>query len=725
MKTRFLLVTFCLMIGVVARSQQDDWSRYFSDIQLRIDTMEYHFIHNSLQVNNQKSLVFKYDADESVSEILLFPHKGAGIRKLRILESADFHIVDSLVNMNQEYYRFKVKFKNLTLSQFLQFTLGIKETADSLEHFVIIHLFPYHNTFVKLAPGNEELYIGEEKILDLSTNNKSNIKLSNDWTTGQDIDYLIDEKVGQLRLHLLAHVTGKRKLLLNIQTLKPYMESSSKPSYTLPQISQEYFVKTSRLAFLNLDKKEVTLDAVSQKAGIEVQIDDNRSLLMGKTYRIEDQEKAGGALIAELFTRNSLANNRVLCLMRLYNFHRQTEGYLYIKDGDDPKYITNINITPKTNIKKISLLHDGGDWTESLTVNPGETIVVKVEGEGLHKSKLIFEDLTDLSSDSALRSESLAFYKLNVPMSLNKKRISIFNFTENTGLALQVKEYQLARPLDFMQINYGDIDRTLSSLKSPILYRHGITDITFDFIPRRIDEDPHKLFGKQYLKIDVTLSNAKGQMLEMRTIDNVVVCPGDNSPRFNFYDTKDCKNDEISLNSILSRKTYDLDDWSKIELNIQDKKDKYGDEIYSKKIEIYLEKTYKFDIDVSFPGGLITVYKQFVKDKTGKIDSTHKQLAFGSLSGISMAVIGQFSFYDPEKIAKLRPYKIGAGFLALNAFNFSSGNVDRDVGLVIVGSIFPVNPERKLNFPLYVGFGYLLKAQQPFFLIGPGISIQL
>ena len=87
--------------------------------------------------------------------------------------------------------------------------------------------------------------------------------------------------------------------------------------------------------------------------------------------------------------------------------------------------------------------------------------------------------------------------------------------------------------------------------------------------------------------------------------------------------------------------------------------------------------------------------------------------------------MGQFSFYDPEKIAKLRPYKIGAGFLALNAFNFSSGDVNRDVGLVIIGSIYPVNREAKLSFPLYVGFGYLLKAQQPFFLIGPGISVQL
>ena len=33
---------------------------------------------------------------------------------------------------------------------------------------------------------------------------------------------------------------------------------------------------------------------------------------MGKTYRIEDQEAPGGALIAELYTQSSLSNGKVL-----------------------------------------------------------------------------------------------------------------------------------------------------------------------------------------------------------------------------------------------------------------------------------------------------------------------------------------------------------------------------------------------------------------------------
>lgn len=72
-----------------------------------------------------------------------------------------------------------------------------------------------------------------------------------------------------------------------------------------------------------------------------------------KLYRIEQQEDAGGSLIAEIFTRRILANDRVLCWLRTYNYHKQSEGYLYIKDGDKALFISNFNITPKTRIDDI------------------------------------------------------------------------------------------------------------------------------------------------------------------------------------------------------------------------------------------------------------------------------------------------------------------------------------------------------------------------------------
>ena len=89
-----------------------------------------------------------------------------------------------------------------------------------------------------------------------------------------------------------------------------------------------------------------------------------------------------------------------------------------------------------------------------------------------------------------------------------------------------------------------------------------------------------------------------------------------------------------------------------------------------------------------------------------------------------MAMIAQFSFYDPERIGKFKPYKVGAGFLALNAFNFNEG-ADRDVAIVVLGSLYPTRKDVKLTFPLYFGGGYFLGAKKLFVLVGPGIRISL
>ena len=88
-------------------------------------------------------------------------------------------------------------------------------------------------------------------------------------------------------------------------------------------------------------------------------------------------------------------------------------------------------------------------------------------------------------------------------------------------------------------------------------------------------------------------------------------------------------------------------------------------------------------------------------------------------------MIGQFTFYHPEKINVQRPFKIGAGFLALNTFNFSDDADNRNIGLVILGSLYPTTKDVKLTFPLYFGGGYQLKNQKWFLLIGPGLRIRL
>jgi hypothetical protein len=499
-------------------------------------------------------------------------------------------------------------------------------------------------------------------------------------------------------------------LVLKLQTERPTLLPGNRISYQLPVLRQEFNVKASRLRFLSPDQRSVTMDDASRRRGVELILDNGRSFELHRTYRVEEQEEPGGALIAEIYTRQYLSNDRVLCYFRPYNTHRQTAGYLYIKDNDTPRYLTNLDITPQTVIRNVQVLHRGGEWTSSLSVSPGETVDVRLEGEGLQKARVSFEDLPIIPSDSSVRTDARLVYRVQMPVGFSKRKSTVYNAGQPTGYALNVREFQRPHPLDFVSVVYGEAAQPITRLGGPVLYDGTIRDVVFQFNPTGIDKG-EQLYGKQFLSFEVRTLNAKGDLIEMRNIDNVVICPGDNSPRAAFYADKQCRTDPLSLNAILGRKTYDLDEWSRIVVTVKHQASQYAEPGYTQTVELVLKRHYKFDIDVSFPAGLLT--------------RKQKEEKFGDLGGISLATLAQFSFYSPNKINRLRPYKIGAGFVALNAFNLGSSTANRDLGVVILGSVYPTRREAKFTFPLYLGGGYLLGTSQWFFMLGPGIGVRL
>lgn len=703
------LLVFC---GLAAFGQTGNVTPTFQNVILKIDTSAYQFSKDALLYNGENHLAFPYTREDQVAEVNLIPAKFS-LNSVKLSRSADYTLMDSLVNVNNSYYRFKVRFRNLTASQFLNFTFTVKETEASEPRVEMVKLLPYTQTTAKIFQDDNELFVGEEKILEVETNNLANLKIPSDWVKSDGLEYRFTVQNNILRLHLVSNQLGNRTLRVKLQTFKPNLTAQGKLNYELPAIERTFTVKGSRLRFLSTDKKEVIFDEKARTKGVEVLIENNWNLNLQKTYRIEDQEQPGGMLVAELFTRNNVANNKVLCWLRLFNYHRISEGYLYIKDGDQARFITNFNVVPKTTIASVSLMHQGGDWSKDLSINPGEVFNLKIEGEGLQNAKFNFDDLINITSDSTLRSEEVMVYKLRVPLGISRKKVGIYNHTTNTGFALNVKEYQRPRNFDYVFINYGDGAKKVASLvDGPIFYEHVVKDITFTFTPNTIENDK-KLFGRQHLIFEIRVTNNRNELIDQRTIDNVVICPGDNSPRAAFYNDKSCNRGDISLNSILGRKTYDLNEWSKIEITVRHAKEIYSNEGYSKKIEILLRRRVKFDTEVSFPAGLLVKHQN--------------QDGYGSFGGISMAMIAQFSFYHPEKINRYRPYKIGAGFLALNAFNFSnSADVQRDLGLVIIGSLYPTTRDTKLSFPLYLGGGYFIsKKDNPwFYFLGPGIQVR-
>ncbi|QNF33703.1 hypothetical protein HUW51_13600 [Adhaeribacter swui] len=706
-----ILFLFLLWLGSLLPGYAQNSA--FNEVVLKVDTTVYSRSQNTIYANGEPQMAFTYDNDDEIAEVNLYAKNMAAIYNLSLANSADYNLLDSVVNVNDQYFKVKVKFKNLTTSQFLNFTFSIQDTTAAPPRVEVIKLLPVTNTTVQFTSNDTDLYVGEEKTFELTTNNLKNIRLQTDWVKSDGLDYRLSESNGTLRLHIMPNALGSKILNLQLQTNKPTLNKYQKPQYHLPVIQKTFTVKASRLKFINIDKKEITSDEVARTKGVEVMIENNWAINLQKTYRIEDQEQPGGVLIAELFTRNTVTNNRVLCWLRVYNYHRISEGYLYIKDGDQTKFITNFSITPNTTVKNILVLHEGGDWTNNLTVNPGEIINLRIEGEGLHKARFQFDDLTDITSDSSLRTETARVYKLEVPLNIKRKRIGIYNRAINTNFALTVREYQRPRTFDFISINYGDQSRVVAAVvDGPLFHDRVLKDVVFSFNPSIIDRDA-TLYGRQYLDIDIRVTNSRNDLIDQRRIEDIVICPGENSPRYAFYGGKDCTLGDISLNNILGRKTYDLDEWSRIEITIRHDKDKYGGEGIVKKMDLVLRRRTKFDIDVSFPAGLL-VKKQ-------------GESGYGDLGGISMAMIAQMSFYHPEKIARYRPYKVGAGFLALNAFNFSSSpDVDRDIGAVIIGAIYPTTRDSKLTFPLYLGGGYFIskKTDPWFYFLGPGIRVR-
>ncbi|GAB2947445.1 hypothetical protein GCM10027048_10490 [Hymenobacter coalescens] len=681
------------------------------DVALRTDTATYQLSRHTVIVQGEPTLFFWFRRDDETVELRLYPERIAGDKPLRLRKAADFQQLDSLTREPDGAWRTRIKFQDLTSSQFIR--LVVEQPGATADETLrdVVPLLPVAYTSVGLRASDDELYVGEEKVLELNSSNPRNVRATGEWVRTDDFDYrVLREANGSLRLHVLPKQLGRRTLTVKLQSERPTLHSGGRLNYQLPALKQEFTVKASRLRFLSPDKRTVTLDDVARRRGVELILDNGRSFDLRRTYRLEDQEEPGGALIAELFTRQYLSNDRVLCYLRPYNTHRQTEGYLYLKQNDQALYVTNLDITPKTTITSVQVLHRGGDWTSSLNVSPGETVDVRLEGEGLQKARFHFEDLPVIPSDSSVRSDARVVLRVQVPITFDKRKSAILNAGQPTGFSLNVREFQRPHPLDFVSVAYGESARPITRLNGPVLYPRTIRDVVFSFNTNAIDSDK-ALYGKQILNFEIRTLNSKGELVEIRNVENVVVCPGDNSPRAAFYQDKQCRTDPLSLNSLLGRKTYDLDDWSRIIVTVKHQASQYQEPGSTQVVELVLKRTFKFDIDVSFPGGLLT-------KRAGESSYTD----FG---GISLATLAQFSFYHPEKINRLRPYKVGAGFVALNAFNLNNANTNRDLGVVILGSVYPTRRDAKLTFPLYLGGGYLLTKKKAFLMFGPGIGVRL
>jgi hypothetical protein len=679
------------------------FGQIIEDLILQLDSNRYTFSTQSRDFYGEDHLFFEYNEEMPAAQVTLKLSDQSEGYAIQLLPSSDYEVLDSLVRFG-EMARFKVRFKGLSGSDFLRFSFRVsKEEIVRLEEFP---LMPTQSTYATIYPGSDELFIGEEKVFELVTNNANNLVLDYRWQEGDAFNYRFSQSANQTFLHLIPTKLGSQMLGLPIALRNPSIDFNDSLQFATEPIINIFNIKEGRLVFLGLDRQEITPND-DKTEPIMIQIDNHRSLRLGKTYRVENQEQPGGPLIAEFFTRTRLNNDKVLAELRVYAMHRKSDGYLYIKDGDQPKFVTNVDITPKTQITSIEVQREGTSWVNSSTVFPGEEVTVRLKGAGLHKSRISFQGVSDLVYDSLIRNENVSLFKIQIPKDVSSKNIEIYNYNQSMGQSLKVQEYQKARPFDFVTLDLAGDEFTVAEVEKPIYFARTLTDLVIEF-DRSVIDFGGDLFGKQYLTIDVKVSNKQGNLLEIYRFDEVVIAPGESSPRHNSYDLTNETTGAINLNNFLSKKTHSLEEWSRIDLEIKHIKEEHGGTGERKRIQIYLKRDYNFDVDLSFPAGLLI------------LEAGSDQ--FENFAGPSFAMIAQFSFYQPGKIAKYRPFKFGAGFMALDAFNL---NGNGDIGLVAIGSLHPTTSGKRLTFPLYTGFGYSLTKGVPFFLVGPGIRVRL
>ncbi|MFN3404840.1 MAG: hypothetical protein ACK40G_12140 [Cytophagaceae bacterium] len=701
---KYLFSLLFLIFSFVSFAQNGNG--YFKKFELKVDTSTYAFPQDAVLQKGEKILYFNVDSNEEIVELTLYPSDEYPIKSAYLYASDDFEILDSLRKISNRFFRGKVRLLNLYESKFLRFAVNLDlENGKNVTEELRIN--PSYPPSVKVPFDVLELYMGEERTIELPAVNAFNIQKVDTWTSMAGIRFRVQTTDQAVRVLVQPEQMGSRELNLNLTSARTFIIGKGKVSNEIPPIKLKFSIRPGRLHFINFDKTDFFLDPGEMQA-TEVQFDYHPGFEMNKTYRIENQQRPGGRLIAELFTVSVVGNNKILGWIRSYSLHKISEGYLFVKDGDAARFITNFNILPKPSIEQISVLREGQDWTTNNVVYPGERIELRIDGKGLSKAEFQFEGIKDLQLDTGRTSENVQFYFIRVPLDISKKRIHIYMNRVITRYDLQMREYQTPRELDFIAVYFDKEARYISSdyFNKPVLYRHSIPDINLIFYENQIDNKA-RLYGKQHLVIEVKMFNQRNEMIQFQRIDNVTICPGETSPRYSFYDLKDCRRSNINLNEYLLQKTFDMEGWSRLEILIKHNELKYGSTPgYSRKLTFIKERRVLFDLQISFPAGLLV--KRF--DQPG----------VGNLTGISTAFLAQLSFYDKERAGRLKPYKIGAGFIALDVFNVNARQ--RDLGIIVMGSLLPLRKDTRFTFPLYLGGGYLLQNDRFFLVFGPGIQ---
>jgi len=683
---------------------------FLEDLIITTDSASFSLKENAVDYRRSEYLYFVMGNLNEVVNIKIIPKKSSNVTDIDLLSSASIDVVDSLIKIADGSYVASLRFVDILDNPYSRIVLSARIDNQKINRSV--RLYPFIFPKMPDIEPSLEVYSGQEVRIPLPVKNPFLMEYHDNWQKQGIVEYRIVKGDAEPILILKVKRTGSQLLKIAVESTKPFVDKEGLLSFNLFTIHLNIRAVFSKVNYLNFDKQSYYFEPQGSKL-ISVQFDNNRNIKLNRTYRIEDQDKAGGRLVGELFTRAIIENqNKVVASLRTYALHRIENGYLYMKLGDETEFFTNFNILKKPEISEFSILRTAKDWNSSHIVYPGESIELKFEGVGLEDSNIKFSDgKYKAVADTSRTSEHVYYCNITIPVDVKERTIPITLNGHNTSFELLVKERERPRPLDFVTLNYGEGRKVINgeTFVKPALHNAEIGDMVIRFNEDNIDE-PYHLYGIQYLEVEVRYWDKNKKLIESRTVEDIKIVPGKQSLRHEGYSRSNASNPTIKLNDIMVNKTHELRPWSRIEITVKHDKSKYNGEGYSQHIQVYRSSKLTVGIEVSFPAGLLA-------KKLG-------EPGIGSLTGLSVASMAQFSFYKKNEINKLNPLSVGLGFIFLNAFNSltSTGEDNSDIGMVSLLRFQPLKADSKVNFPLYAGFGYLFKSEAMFLLIGPGIQ---
>ncbi len=698
-KRKFLLTLAVLTISLAFCQHKTDLS-----LTIKCDSLKFTDPINTIKDGDSTYLCFTSNEEQSVINVFFKWNNFQTTAPLSLLPSDHYTIIDSLKKNTDGQYGGKIR-----LNDFLTDPRPVLSVKVGSSHFNY-NLLPVVLPVITTDKKTIEVFQEEQKTIEFPETNGVNIKTENSFIPGKDFDYKLTNYLNLLAVTIKPHTIGARQITIPLKSNFPVLDGKGGLTNTIQIISININVRQFKFSYINFDKNTIFYSPDS-KASQQISLDYNPLFEQAKSFRIEDQQNSGGELIAELFVESIIDNTKkVVCRIKPFAFHKVSDGFLYIKDSEKNRFICNLNISEKPKIEKVSIRKNGDDWDETLTVHPGEQIEVRIQGKGLETNKIQFDGIPDAKRDTIKSSDEFVYFRFKVPVAIAGKHISLFLDRKETAYQLSVKDYKKPAQFDFVSINYGKSNIALTDMRfnKPLFYDSAVKDINITFNPNRIDVND-KLYGKQYINIEVKILNKDNDLIEDEKIENLVVCPGEQSPRKGHYDVSDCNEPLISLNDYLDHKTYKLPEFTQIIIIVSHDESKYDDtKGYKRKIKLILSRKYNYDLQLSFPTGLLV--KNF-GDGGG----------IGNLSGISASVLFNITPYDDKHPGQLRPFSLGAGFLALNALNLSS-TATSDLGIVVMGTIQPFRKNAKFSVPIYFGYGYFVKSSKFFEILGPGLQ---